>query len=204
MGRWDPDARGRLERAALELFAEQGFAGTTVPQITERAGLTTRTFFRYFADKREVLFSGEEEMSAAFAEIIRSAPAGLSPMQQIHYGLEQAAATIFQSRFEDMRAWRAIVASDDSLRERALRKQELTTEAAVTALRERGFAEHIAEMIARLSNLLLQAAVGRWVAQPVAERPLVGFVHEVFGELSAVAGVGEPVRHRQLGAGRDG
>ena len=57
MGRWEPDARDRLERAALELFVEHGFDPVTVPEITARAGLTTRTFFRHFADKREVLFA---------------------------------------------------------------------------------------------------------------------------------------------------
>ena len=60
VARWSPDARGRLERAAFELFAEQGFAATTVPEITARAGLTTRTFFRHFADKREVFYAGDE------------------------------------------------------------------------------------------------------------------------------------------------
>jgi AcrR family transcriptional regulator len=188
MGRWDPDARGRLERAALELFAEQGYTDTTVPQITERAGLTTRTFFRYFTDKREVLFSGEEEIRTRFTEIIRTAPTGLSPIQLIRYGLEQSATTIFQPRFEHLRDWRAIIGSEDALRERALRKQELTTEAAVTALRERGFDEQTADMIARLSNLLLQTAVGRWVAQPVEERPLVTFVDEALDQLCSTVG----------------
>ncbi|SFW76012.1 TetR family transcriptional regulator [Amycolatopsis australiensis] len=194
MGRWDPDARGRLERAALELFAEQGFADTTVPQITERAGLTTRTFFRYFADKREVLFSGEEELRERFIEIIRTAPADLTPVQLIRHGLEAAAETIFQPLLEYLRTWRAIVGSDGALRERALRKQELTIEAVLTVLRERGTDEPAAEMIAKLSNLVLQTAVGRWVAQPVAERPLVAFVEEVFEQLRSTV-AGEPV-HR--------
>ena len=69
MGRWQPGARDRLEAAALELFLEQGFAATTVPQITARAGLTTRTFFRHFADKREVLFAREAEMPALAEKI---------------------------------------------------------------------------------------------------------------------------------------
>src|SRR5256885_16155066 len=62
MGRWEPNARGRLEQAAMELYGGQGFEQTTVAEIPERAGLTERTFFRYFADKREVLFSGAEEL----------------------------------------------------------------------------------------------------------------------------------------------
>ena len=58
MARWEPDSRGRLEQAALELYGERGFEQTTVAEIAERAGLTERTFFRHFADKREVLFGG--------------------------------------------------------------------------------------------------------------------------------------------------
>ena len=58
MGRWEPDARGRLVKAAMELYGERGFEQTTVAEIAERAGLTERTFFRHFADKREVLFAG--------------------------------------------------------------------------------------------------------------------------------------------------
>ena len=58
MGRWEPDARGRLERAAMELYIERGFEQTTVTEIARRAGLTQRTFFRHYADKREVLFAG--------------------------------------------------------------------------------------------------------------------------------------------------
>ncbi len=98
MGRWQPNARGRLERAAVELFAEQGFAATTVPQIAARAGLTTRTFFRHFADKREVLFAGDEELPALVARLVADAPAALGPMLVIAHGLETIAATTFEGR----------------------------------------------------------------------------------------------------------
>ncbi|MER7370487.1 helix-turn-helix domain-containing protein, partial [Nonomuraea wenchangensis] len=71
MGRWEPNARGRLEEAALELYGERGYEQTTVAEIARRAGLTERTFFRHFADKREVLFGGgtllEERLTAAVA-----------------------------------------------------------------------------------------------------------------------------------------
>ena len=65
MTRWEPNARGRLERAALELYGERGFEQTTVAEIAERAGLTERTFFRHFADKREVLFCGRGRTAGA-------------------------------------------------------------------------------------------------------------------------------------------
>ena len=92
MSRWRPDARERLERAAFELFAEQGFAATTVPEITARAGLTTRTFFRYFADKREVIFGGAEIPDLA-TRLIADAPASLDPVTLVYGGLQTVAET---------------------------------------------------------------------------------------------------------------
>ena len=85
--RWAPDARGRLERAAFELFTEQGYPATTVPQITARAGLTTRTFFRHFADKREVIFGGDEIPEQA-SRLIRAAPPGLVPVDVVRLVLQ--------------------------------------------------------------------------------------------------------------------
>jgi AcrR family transcriptional regulator len=67
-----------MQRAAMELFAERGFEATTVAGIAERAGVTERTFFRHFADKREVLFAGEEQLEAVFVDAIAGAPAGAS------------------------------------------------------------------------------------------------------------------------------
>ena len=69
MGRWEPNARGRLEQAALELYVERGFEQTTVAEIAQRAGLTERTFFRHFADKREVLFQGAASLQLSLIHI---------------------------------------------------------------------------------------------------------------------------------------
>ena len=79
MVRWEPNARGRLEQAALELYLERGFEQTTVAEIAKRAGLTERTFFRYFADKREVLFGGSGELQELLAQKVAEAPASLRP-----------------------------------------------------------------------------------------------------------------------------
>ncbi|NKE55615.1 TetR family transcriptional regulator, partial [Lentzea sp. PSKA42] len=74
MGRWEPDARERLVRAALDLFCEQGYENTAVAQIAERAGLTKSTYFRHFRDKREVLFGGQDELLELLSGGIAGAP----------------------------------------------------------------------------------------------------------------------------------
>ena len=79
MPRWDPRAKDRLRDAALELFLEHGYENVTVAQITERAGLTRRTFSRYFADKRDVLFAGSEQLPPALADAVRQADGALAP-----------------------------------------------------------------------------------------------------------------------------
>lgn len=177
MGRWEPDARGRLEQAALDLFVEQGFAATTVPQIAQHAGLTTRTFFRYFADKREVLFAGEDELREQFAAIIRSAPEGLTPMQLIEFGLHAVVTQVFEPRFETLQLWRSVVATDEGLRERALRKEELTMRTAVAAFHERGVDKETSELIAQLSMVVLQGALEHWLAESTPRTRLIDLIH---------------------------
>src|ERR1700684_1135332 len=122
MSRWQPDARQRLEQAAIELFSAQGFAATTVPQIAARAGLTTRTFFRHFADKREVLYGGDEIPHLA-PRLITHAPASLDPATLLIGGLRTVAEIRFEGRREEIRVRRAIIRSDEGLRERDLRKR---------------------------------------------------------------------------------
>src|SRR5947208_9266691 len=116
MGRWLPDARVRLQEAALALYGERGYEETTVAEIAERAGLTKRTFFRYFADKREVLFSGSAQLQQLIVDAVVAAPATASPLDAVAAGLDAAAA-----RF-DMRelsaARQRIIAAHPELQER--------------------------------------------------------------------------------------
>src|SRR3954447_7082112 len=92
MGRWQPGAQDRLQQAALELFAEQGFEQTSVAGIAERAGVTERTFFRHFADQREVLFAGQDEFQAPFLTAIAAAPASASALELVAAALDAACA----------------------------------------------------------------------------------------------------------------
>ena len=163
MVRWQPDARGRLQQAALELFAEQGFAATTVPAITARAGLTTRTFFRHFADKREVLFADEAALPAYAEQLVAGAPAGTSPLAVVLEGLRTVAEARFEGRKDAIRQWRAIVASDAGLRERELQKRAALATAIRDGFQARGLDPTRAALLAETSATLMCVSVTAWL-----------------------------------------
>src|ERR1700729_1237885 len=91
MSRWKPDAAGRLIKAALTLFEQQGYDETTVAEIAAEAGLTKRTFFRYFSDKRGVRFGGSRELEHRGLEAVAAAPADASPLAAVGAGLNAVA-----------------------------------------------------------------------------------------------------------------
>jgi len=186
MGRWMPDAGERLERAAFELFAEQGFAETTVPQIAERAGLTTRSFFRYYSDKREVLFGFDEHLPEIIAGIMAEADPTLSPMDVIRQSLDTVATTQLAGQLDYLLAHRQIVDSDDGLRERSLRKQAIMTEAIEQGFRQRGLPDLTATLSAHLAVAVFAVSVDRWL-ELRGERPLTELVHEALDSVRAVA-----------------
>lgn len=179
--RWAPDARGRLERAAFELFAEQGFAATTVPQITARAGLTTRTFFRHFADKREVVFAGSEIPETA-ARLITAASADLEPMQVVRQVLHQVAAARFDGHHQQMSVWRRVIEGADELRDRDARKRSDLVRAARAAFVERGQTPMQATVVAEVGVLVFQVALETWAAEP-DPGPMADTIDAVFAAL---------------------
>lgn len=187
MARWDPDASGRLERAAIELFAQQGFSETTVPEIAARAGVTTRTFFRHFADKREVLFAGEDGLAALLAELVDATPPELTPIAALEQALKVVAEKEFEPRREWMRRWRDIVNREPALQERGLRKQLSVGAAAVKALRDRGVDETTAELAAGMALVAFQSAVAQWAATATAARPLTSYLEASFSRMHQVA-----------------
>jgi AcrR family transcriptional regulator len=183
VGRWQPDARERLERAAIELFTQQGFAATTVPQITARAGLTTRTFFRHFADKREVLFGGDE-IPAFASRLMAEAPPSLDPVTLIVGGLKTVAETRFEGRREEIRERRDIIRSDQGLRERDLRKRADLSEAIKAGFIDRGIGTAAAALVAELTVTVLYLAIDEWLDSG-GDRTLFEVITETFGSLQA-------------------
>src|SRR5687768_2417668 len=114
MARWEPDSRSRLEQAALALFGERGFENTTVAEISARAGLTERTFFRYFADKREVLFWGAGALHELLVGTVAGAPVSASPMEAVALALEAAGASL-EPRREPARRRQSVIDANAEL-----------------------------------------------------------------------------------------
>lgn len=171
MPRWEPGARERLVSAALHLFSEQGYDSTTVAQITERAGLTKSTFFRYFPDKREMLAAGQEVLSRLFVEGIAAAPAEASPLQAVAAGLERAAGAMTPFNRELGPRLRAVIATNTELQERDALKQAGLAAAMAGALRDRGVPDLVATLAAEVGVLAFKEAYAAWVA-PDNERDL--------------------------------
>jgi AcrR family transcriptional regulator len=165
MSRWEPNARGRLEQAALDLYRERGFDQTTVAEIAERAGLTERTFFRYFADKREVLFWGQGTLQEIYVSAIADAPDSATPMEAVAAAL-QAATPVFRDRHERARQREAVIAANPGLQERALMKRAALASAMAEALRQRGVPEPTASLAADAGAIAFKTAYARWVGEP--------------------------------------
>jgi AcrR family transcriptional regulator len=188
VGRWEPNARGRLEQAALELFGERGFEQTTVEEIAARAGLTKRTFFRHFADKREVLFGGGEAFLALFTDGLAAAPPSAAPMEAVAVSLEAVAAA-FGDRRDRARRRHAVIAANAELQERELVKLAAVAATLASALRERGVEEPEASVTAETAVAVFRVAFERWVAAPDGP-DLAALVREALDALRAVAAAG--------------
>jgi AcrR family transcriptional regulator len=185
MGRWEPDTRGRLERAAIELYLEQGFDQTTVAQITRHAGLTTRTFFRHFADKRDVLFVGADELRERVAKTIAAAPPAWSAVRAAASGLSIAAAAL-QMRRDEAQDRRKLIRATPELRERELIVFASVAETVAEALSERGVDDRAARVTAEAMLSAFRVAFEYWGDHP--DRELPQLVDETLDELKGVIG----------------
>ncbi|MFE0514714.1 TetR family transcriptional regulator [Streptomyces sp. NPDC058964] len=163
MGRWEPDARGRMIRSALELFAERGFEQTTAGDIAKNAGVTERTFFRHFTDKREVLFDGSATMQRTACDAILAAPVDLSPLDAALAGMVAAGGLLADRRDHAVRR-SGIIAANPSLHERELLKLAAMTDTTAEALGKRGVTEPAAGLAAHMAVTVFHVAFTRWVS----------------------------------------
>jgi AcrR family transcriptional regulator len=184
MARWEPDSRGRLEQAALALYGERGFENTTVAEIAARAGLTERTFFRYFADKREVLFWGAGALQELLVSAVASAPDSAAPIDAVAAALE-AAGSVLQERREFALQRQTVIAANTELQERELVKLASLSAALAGTLRRRGISDTAASLTAEAGIAVFKIAFERWVNES-NQRDLPQLIRESFDELKAV------------------
>jgi AcrR family transcriptional regulator len=185
MSRWQPNARGRLEQAALELYTERGFDQTTVAEIAERAGLTERTFFRHYADKREVLFWGQGALMELVTYHIADAPDSASPIDAVGAAL-RATGAIFEGRREHARRRQAVIAANPGLQERELIKLASLAAAIAEGLGRRGVREATAKLTAETGVAVFKVAFDRWISAQ-GDTDLTQVIDDSLNELKALA-----------------
>jgi AcrR family transcriptional regulator len=186
MARWEPNARERLVRAALDLFTEQGYDATTVNEIADRAGLTKTTFFRHFPDKREVLFAGQDVHARLLADAITAAPSTATPLKTVGAALDALAATFTNDRREFSARLLPVIAGNSELQERAVFKHVGLAGAVTDALHKRGVPEPTASLAAELGMRAFDRAFGQW-ADPASQQTLTELARHALDELRAAA-----------------
>ncbi len=168
MPRWEPNAQERLQHAAMTLFLERGYAAVTVAEIADRAGLTKRTFFNHFPDKREVLFAGAQDFDAGIVKHLTEAPEDLAPIDAAIAALTYSSLAL--ARYSDYaRVRRDLIASSPELRERDLIKMTSLAAAIADALRQRHVPPRIATLTAQAAVAIFTTAYADWVDHPAED-----------------------------------
>jgi AcrR family transcriptional regulator len=182
MARWEPGAPERLQQAALELFATRGFEQTTATEIAQAVGLTERTFFRHFSDKREVLFSGQHLFVQAFLDGVDTAPPGASPIEVVACALQSAAAFFPDERRSYSRTRQSVIDRNPALQEREQHKLASLAVTLAGALRARGAGELAASLAAQAGVTVFGIAFTQWIREG-EQRSLADIAAEALREL---------------------
>ena len=196
MVRWEPGAPERLQKAALELFATRGFEQTTATEIAQSVGLTERTFFRHFSDKREVLFYGQHRLAEAFLAGVDTAAPGASPIEIVASALQSAASFFPDERRSYSRTRQSVIDQNPALQERERHKLASIATAVAGALRARGVDELAATLAAESGATVFGIAFVQWIRED-EQRSLADVAAAVLRELLILTA-------RSQGGSRDG
>jgi AcrR family transcriptional regulator len=187
MVRWEPGAKERLQAAALELFATRGFEQTTAAEIAQSVGLTERTFFRHFSDKREVLFYGQQQFLQAFVDGVNAAPPDATPLEVIASALDGATAFFPDERRPHSRTRQSVIDQNPALRERELHKLAGVATTVAEALHARGIGEPAATLAAQSGATVFGIAFAQWIREGET-RSLPDIASDVLHELVSLTG----------------
>jgi AcrR family transcriptional regulator len=187
MVRWEPGTRERLQAAALELFATRGYEQVTAAEIAQAVGLTERTFFRNFSDKREVLFHGQELFLQAFVDAVDQAPPDASPLELITAALNGVASFFPDERRPYSRLRQTVIDQNPALQERELSKLGVVAATLAAAMRARGIAEPGASLAAQSAASVFGISFTQWIRDGES-RSLPEIAADVLGELRVLTG----------------
>jgi len=190
MARWEPGARERLQKAALELFSSKGFEVTTAAEIAQTAGLTERTFFRHFSDKREVLFAGQDDFTRPFLVGVESAPAAATPLQVVVSAVLGAAGFFPAEKRPYSRMRQTVIVANPELQERELLKLASLASTLAAALRDRGVSEPAATLTAESGVTVFRVSFELWLADETGAS-IEDIERGVFRELGALTAMVE-------------
>jgi AcrR family transcriptional regulator len=185
--RWEPGTAERLQKAALELFATRGFEQTTATEIAQSVGLTERTFFRHFSDKREVLFYGQDQFVREFLAGVDTAPPGASPIEVIAGALRSVASFFPDEQRPYSRARQSVIDQNPALRERERNKLASLATTVADALRARGVGEPAATLAAQAGTSVFGIAFTQWIREG-EQRSLDDIAAHVLRELLNLTG----------------
>jgi AcrR family transcriptional regulator len=186
MARWAPGTAERLQRAAFDLFAQRGYEQTTAREIAQSVGLTERTFFRHFSDKREVLFHGQDAFVQAFLDGVESAPPDAAAIDGVAAALRSATSWFPDERRSASRARQLVIDQNPALSEREAQKLATLSTTIAGALRARGVAEPAATLAAQSGVNVFGIAFSQWLAEG-EERSLEEISDAVLDELLSLA-----------------
>jgi AcrR family transcriptional regulator len=186
VARWDPGSEERLRTAALELFLEHGYENVTVTQIADRAGLTRRTFSRYFADKRDVLFAGSDQLPELLADAVRGVDPDVPPFEAVLHALTNVAAVLGNRVAGHAPQRRAVIAATPELQERGHAKFAAVATALAAVLRARGADKSSAQLFADVGVAIFRSGFDQWVATP-DDSDLASRIREAATQLSNAA-----------------
>ena len=195
--RWEPGARERLQAAALELFATRGFEQVTAAEIAQSVGLTERTFFRHFSDKREVLFYGQEQFLQFFIDGVDAAPPDASPFGVIASALDSATSFFSDDRRPYSRMRQSVIDENPALQERELHKLAGLATTVAEALRARGIGEPAATLAAQSGATVFGIAFAQWIREG-ERRSLSDIASGVLHELVNLTGAAVDHQAEQL------
>ena len=185
MARWEPGTRERLQSAALDLYLSRGFEQTTTEEIARTVGVTERTFFRHFADKREVLFDGQNQLEDALVRAVVDAPPEAGPLALITLALDAAGEFFSEQRRTHSRRRQRVIDSHPALQERELLKLTHLARALAQALREHGVADPAAELTAGTGLIVFIQSFRAWLS-PEETRTYQELERGLLRELGAV------------------